>query len=83
MFIFFTDGRPPSTNPVLGKFLDLHPLNGEVFRELNQEKEANDDIEILNIELDAQVMARSMSLEERRKLAEEKRKKMQREPIGD
>jgi len=27
--------------------------------------------------------ARSMSLEERRKLAEEKRKKMQREPIGD
>ena len=63
--IIFEDGAlvVSSTNPVLGKFLDLHPLNGEVFRELNQEKEANDDIEMLNIELDAQVMARSMSIE--------------------
>ena len=63
--IIFEDGAliVPATNPVLGKFLDLHPLNGEVFRELNQENEANDDIEMLNIELDAQVMARSMSIE--------------------
>ncbi len=63
--ITFEDGvlLVPSTNPVLGKFMDLHPLNGEVFRELNEENEANEDIEILNIELDAQVMARSMSLE--------------------
>jgi hypothetical protein len=63
--IIFEDGAliVSSTNPVLGKFLDLHPLNGDVFRELNQEKEANDDIEMLNIELDAQVMARSMSIE--------------------
>jgi hypothetical protein len=48
---------------LLGKFLDLHPLNGEVFRELNEEKEANDDIETLNIELDAQIAAREMKLE--------------------
>jgi hypothetical protein len=63
--IIFEDGAliVPATNPVLGKFLDLHPLNGEVFRELNQENEANDDIEMLNIELDAQVMARSMSID--------------------
>jgi hypothetical protein len=63
--ITFEDGVlvVPSTNPLLGKFMDLHPLNGEVFRELNEENEANEDIEILNIELDAQVMARSMSLE--------------------
>jgi hypothetical protein len=63
--IIFEDGVlvVPATNPLLGKFLDLHPLNGEVFRELNEEKEANDDIETLNIELDAQIAAREMKLE--------------------
>jgi hypothetical protein len=63
--IIFEDGVlvVPANNPLLGKFLDLHPLNGEVFRELNEEKEANDDIETLNIELDAQIAAREMKLE--------------------
>jgi hypothetical protein len=48
---------------MLGKFLDMHPLNGDVFKELNQEKEATLDIEELNIELDAQIAAREMNLE--------------------
>lgn len=63
--IIFEDGVlvVPSNNPVLGKFLDLHPLNGDVFRELNTEKEAAKDIEELNIELDAQIAARNLDLD--------------------
>jgi hypothetical protein len=63
--IIFEDGTlvVPSSNPILGKFLDMHPLNGDVFKELNTEKETTLDIEELNIELDAQIAAREMSLE--------------------
>lgn len=63
--IIFEDGVlvVPANNPVLGKFMDLHPLNGDVFKELNNEKEATIDIEELNIELDAQIAARSLSLD--------------------
>jgi hypothetical protein len=63
--IVFEDGTlmVPATNPILGKFLDLHPLNGQLFEEVNHEKDAVMDIEALNIELDAQIAARNMSLE--------------------
>lgn len=63
--IIFEDGVlvVSSNNPMLGKFMDLHPLNGDVFRELNTEKEAAKDIEELNIELDAQIAARNLELE--------------------
>lgn len=63
--IIFEDGVlvVAANNPVLGKFLDLHPLNGDVFKELNNEKEATIDIEELNVELDAQIAARNLDLE--------------------
>lgn len=63
--IVFEDGVlvVPANNPILGKFMDLHPLNGEVFQEVNHEKAAARDIEELNIELDAQIAARGLSFE--------------------
>jgi len=63
--IVFEDGNliVSASNPILGKFLDMHPLNGDVFRELNTEREAAKDIEELNIELDAQIAARNLELE--------------------
>ena len=63
--IIFEDGVlvVSSNNPMLGKFMDLHPLNGDVFRELNTEKEAAKDIEELNVELDAQIAARGLDLD--------------------
>jgi hypothetical protein len=63
--IIFEDGTlmVPATNPILGKFLDLHPLNGTLFEEVNHEKDAVMEIETLNVELDAQIAAREMSLE--------------------
>lgn len=63
--IVFEDGVliVSSNNPVLSKFLDLHPLNGDVFKELNTEREAAKDIEELNVELDAQIAARNLDLD--------------------
>jgi hypothetical protein len=63
--VIFEDGAlvVPANNPLLSQFLDIHPLNGQVFTELNTEKEAITDIEDINIELDAQIAARNMDLE--------------------
>jgi hypothetical protein len=63
--VIFEDGAlmVPANNPILSQFLDIHPLNGQIFMELNPEKEAMTDIEDLNVELDAQIAARSMDLD--------------------
>lgn len=63
--IIFEDGAlvVPANNPILSQFLDIHPLKDQIFMELNPEKEAMNDIEDMNIELDAQIAARNMDLE--------------------
>lgn len=64
--IIFTDGvlNVPKNNPLLAKFLDLHPLKGVAFDEFNPEVEAAEEIEELDIALDAQIAARNLSVEE-------------------
>jgi hypothetical protein len=52
------------TNPVLQQFLYYHPLNGRSFVEVNNEKDANKEVEILNIEVDALIEARQLSLDQ-------------------
>lgn len=63
--IVFVDGalKVPKTNPVLQKFLELHPGNGMVFEEINTEKDATSDIDRMNYELDAQISARELNIE--------------------
>jgi len=63
--IVFVDGalKVPKTNPVLQKFLELHPGNGMIFEEINTEKDATSDIDRLNYELDAQISARELNIE--------------------
>lgn len=63
--IIFEDGflTVPRTNPVLQSFLHYHPLNGNVFVEIDEEKEASEEVEDLNIEIDALIEARKLSLE--------------------
>ena len=62
--IIFEDGflRVPSTNPVLQQFMSLHPGNGRLFEEINDEQDAQDDVEVLNLELDAMVAARELDI---------------------
>lgn len=64
--IVFEDGflRVPKQNPVLQAFLHYHPGNGRVFEEVDKEKDAKEEVEDLNIELDALLAARQLSIEQ-------------------
>jgi hypothetical protein len=63
--IVFVDGalRVPKTNQVLQKFLSLHPSNGSLFEEVNTERDATNEIEKINYELDAMMTARDLPIE--------------------
>jgi len=64
--IVFEDGflSVPRTNPVLQEFLHYHPLNNIIFTEVDKEKEASEEVEDLNIEVDALIEARRLTLEQ-------------------
>ena len=64
--ILFEDGflSVSRTNPVLQQFLHYHPLNGAVFVEVDEQKEAGTEVEDMNIEIDAMVAARELSIEQ-------------------
>jgi hypothetical protein len=64
--IIFEDGflRVPRTNPVLQQFLHYHPLNGNIFIEVDREKDASVEVEDLNIEVDALIEARQLTLDQ-------------------
>ena len=63
--IIFIDGMlsVPRTNPVLQEFLSLHPLNGKRFVEVDNDRDAAEAVENLNLEVDALIEARNLELE--------------------
>jgi hypothetical protein len=64
--IIFEDGmlRVQKNNPVLQQFLHYHPMNGSVFSEVNYEKDAQQEVDSLNEEVEALIEARSLSIEQ-------------------
>lgn len=64
--IVFNDGflRVSRTNPVLQEFLYYHPLNGKVFVEVDEIADAAKEVEKLDLQVDAMILAKEMSLEE-------------------
>jgi hypothetical protein len=64
--IIFEDGflSVPKNNPVLQEFLHYHPMNGIVFQEIDREKDASIEVDDLNIEVDALVEARKLSIDQ-------------------
>lgn len=64
--IMFEDGflSVPRTNPALQAFLHYHPLNGIVFTEVDDEKDAVAEVQDLDLEIDALVEARKLSLDQ-------------------
>ena len=64
--VIFEDGmlRVPKSNPVLQEFLHYHPMNGKRFVEVDYGKDAAQEIEKLNVEVDALIEAKSLSLDE-------------------
>ena len=64
--IVFEDGFlfVPKNNQILQKFLSLHPGNGKTFVEINKAKEAAEIVEDLNLEVDALIEARQLTVEQ-------------------
>jgi hypothetical protein len=64
--IIFEDGflSVPRTNPVLQEFLSYHPLNGIVFVEVDEKKDAGQELDYMNAEIDALIAARELSIDQ-------------------
>lgn len=69
--IIFEDGMltVPKTNPTLQMFLHYHPLNGRKFEEVVVEKDAAADVEKINVEIDAMVAVKDMTVEQMETIA--------------
>jgi len=64
--IMFEDGflSVPRTNPVLQEFLHYHPLNGKIFTEVDEEREAELEVADFNLEIDALIAARELTVDQ-------------------
>lgn len=62
--VIFENGllRVPKENQVLQQFLHYHPMNGKKFIEVNNEKDASQEVEYLNYEVDALIEARNLDV---------------------
>lgn len=62
--IIFEDGflNVPKTNPVLQWFLDIHPDKGLKFEVVDNEKDAETELEVINYEVDALIAAKQLGL---------------------
>lgn len=64
--VIFENGflRVPKNNPVLQEFLYYHPLNGKKFVEIDNEQDAQKELDLISIEADALVQAKSLSIDQ-------------------
>jgi hypothetical protein len=64
--IIFEDGflRVPKQNPVLQQFLHYHPLNGIIFGEVDKEKDAASEVEDMDLEIDALIQAKQLTIDQ-------------------
>lgn len=64
--IIFEDGllNVPENNPILQKFLFHHPGYGKVFTEVDNEKNAEEELSLMDLEDDAIAAAREMTIEQ-------------------
>jgi hypothetical protein len=69
--VVFEDGFlfVPRTNPVLQQFLHYHPWNGTVFAEVDKERDAQKEVENLDLEVDALIRAKALTMAEMETLA--------------
>jgi len=61
--IVFEDGllTVSKENQILQKFLHLHPSNGNIFEEINKERDASQELESVEAALDAQISAKEIT----------------------
>jgi hypothetical protein len=63
--IVFEDGflSVPKNNPVLQKFLNLHPGINKIYEEVNTEKDASKEVASLDSQLDAEIAAKELEID--------------------
>ena len=63
--IIFEDGflRVPKQNQRLQEFLAYHPANGKEFVEVDKEQDAASEVDVLDLALEAQVLAKDLDIE--------------------
>ena len=63
--IVFEDGMlvVEKANQVLQQFLYYHPMRDRVFEEVNNERDASADVNVLEMAIDAQIVAKDLSFE--------------------
>ena len=63
--IIFEDGMlfVGRTNPLLQEFLHHHPGSGSLFVEIDDEKDATEEVDILDAQLEAQVQAKELTID--------------------
>jgi len=61
--VVFEDGflTVEKQNQVLQQFLHYHPQNGMVFEEINHARDAQEELELAEMQLNAQIMAKELS----------------------
>ena len=52
----------PKTNPVLQQFLEFHPGYNKIYRKVDTEMDAQQEVEVLNAQVDALVEAKTLSI---------------------
>jgi len=64
--IIFEDGflTVPRNNPTLQEFLYYHPMNGRKFEEVDNEKDAKEELDYLEMEIDALSTAKDLTIEQ-------------------
>jgi hypothetical protein len=64
--IIFENGflSVPKNNPALQQFMHYHPLNGLTFIEVDNERDAEKEVDSLNAEVDALIQARQLNIEQ-------------------
>ena len=69
--VVFEDGflRVPKNNPVLQEFLYYHPDNGRIFIEVDAEKDAQKELEMIDNQANAMIKAKSLTIEQMESLA--------------
>ena len=63
--VVFEDGMlyVPRENQVLQQFLHYHPSNGSLFEEIDEAKDAQEELISVELEVDALVMARELEVD--------------------
>jgi hypothetical protein len=65
-YVVFEDGTlfVPKSNPVLQEFLYYHPMSNVIFEEIDNERDAQEELDSFNVEIEAMSKAKELTIDE-------------------